>query len=129
MRTQARTHTHTHVIARSHMNLSSLLQIEFSITVTIGTLIIFYLQVYNRLNILMQNIGLCVLVQLLSTWFLCNAHVLLGGGGGGGGAGVFTFGRAVAVIGSLDTLRSTVMPLTEKYLILLNYFHRFFIFS
>ena len=109
------------------MNLSSLLQIKFSITVTIGTLIIFYLQVYNRLNILMQNIGLCDLVQLLSTWFLCNAHVLLGGGEGGGGAGVFTFGRAV--IGSLDTLRSTVMPLTEKYLILLNYFHRFFIFS
>ena len=77
----------------------------------------------------MQNIGLCDLVQLLSTWFLCNAHVSLGGGGGGGGAGVFTFGRGVAVIGSLDTLRSTVMPLTEKYLILLYYFHRFFIFS
>lgn len=125
--TCVRTHAHTHVFAFSHMNLSSLLQIEFSIT--IDTLIIFYLQVYNRLNILMQNIGLCVLVQLLSTWFLCNAHVLLGGGGGGGGAGVFTFGRAVAVIGSMDTLRSTVMPLTEKYLILLNYFHRFFIFS
>ena len=55
--------------------------------------------------------------------------MVAGGGGGGGGAGVFTFGRAVAVIGSMDTLRSTVMPLTEKYLILLNYFHRFFIFS
>ena len=41
--------------------------------------------------------------QLIFSFFV---HVLLGGGGGGGGAGLFTFGRALVVMETLDTWRS-----------------------
>ena len=58
-------------------------------------------------------------------FLLYNVHVLLGGGGGGGGAGLFTFGRAVVEMGSLDTRRSSLKPNTEIDFILLNGFDRF----